>query len=157
MIVYLGLGSNIDAEENINKARGALAQAYSRVRFSRTFESSPLGFEGDNFLNLVAEVETNLTLGSLIEQVKAMEDKLGRLRDGIKFSSRHIDIDILLYGDTVCQQPIVLPREEIRYNAYVLWPLAELAPKLKDPLSGKSYAHLWRSFNKELQQLKPLD
>ena len=156
-MVYLGIGSNIDAAHNIDKAKAALKQLFKMVRFSRTFESEAIGFSGDNFLNLVAEVDTQVSLELLIEQLKTLEDSLGRVRGGAKFSSRHIDIDILLYGDTKCESPIILPRAEIRDNAYVLWPLAELAPLLVEPGGGETYGQLWRAFKKNSQKLTPVD
>ena len=153
MIAYLGLGSNINAQENINKAKIVLAERFENARFSQTFESEAVGFEGDNFLNLVAEIKVNLSLDELIKQLKQIEDDLGRIRAGAKFSSRHIDIDILLFGDLVCTQPILLPREEIRHNAYVLWPLSELAPLLVEPGGKLTYSQLWNNFDKSLQKV----
>ncbi|WP_196139515.1 2-amino-4-hydroxy-6-hydroxymethyldihydropteridine diphosphokinase [Aliikangiella sp. G2MR2-5] len=156
MIVYLGIGSNIQPELNINKAKQALTAAFDEVTFSRVYESAAVGFEGDNFHNLVARLETTMSLDALIEQLKAMEDSLGRLREGAKFSSRHIDIDVLLYGDMVCELPIQLPRDEITENAYVLWPMAELAPELIHPGTKDSYSALWKAFDKSQQQIRPL-
>jgi 2-amino-4-hydroxy-6-hydroxymethyldihydropteridine diphosphokinase len=156
LIVYLGLGSNINAHENINKAKAVLANLFENTRFSQTFESEAVGFEGDNFLNLVAEITVRGSLETLIKRLKEVEDDLGRVRAGAKFSSRHIDIDILLFGDLVCSQPIILPREEIRQNAYVLWPLAELVPDLVEPGGSLTYAQLWSKFDKNLQQVSPI-
>lgn len=156
MIAYLGLGSNINPEDNITKAKRALLDIFDKVRFSRTFESQAVGFDGDNFFNLVAEIEVNDRLEYLIAQLKKIEDVLGRVRGGEKFSSRHIDIDILLFGNMTCQKPIVLPREEILLNAYVLWPLAELAPDLIEPVVKKTYRQLWQDFDKSSQQLQPV-
>jgi 2-amino-4-hydroxy-6-hydroxymethyldihydropteridine diphosphokinase len=152
----LGLGSNINAHENIAKAKIILAKQFTNARFSQTFESEAVGFVGDNFLNLVAEVEVNCTLEKLIKHLKKVEDDLGRVRKGAKFSSRHIDIDILLFGDRVCSNPIILPREEIRQNAYVLWPLAELAPNLVEPGGQFTYGQLWYDFDKNLQKVSPV-
>ncbi len=157
MKVYLGVGSNIDAARNIERSQQALTEYFTDVRFSRVFESEAVGFEGENFLNQVVEITTERTLEQLIDQLKQLEDKLGRIRGGAKFSSRHIDIDILLYGEMVCQQPIVLPREEIRHNAYVLWPLSELAPTLKEPGGQLTYSSLWERFDKKAQKLTPLN
>jgi 2-amino-4-hydroxy-6-hydroxymethyldihydropteridine diphosphokinase len=156
LIAYLGLGSNIDASKNIDNAKQLLNRTFKNSRFSRTFESEAIGFEGDNFLNCVAEIYLDETLESLILRLKQLEDELGRQRGGAKFSSRHIDIDILLFGDLVCQTPIQLPRDEIRVNAYVLWPLAELAPELIEPGGSLTYSALWKSFDKSKQNLFPV-
>ena len=156
MIAYLGLGSNIEPIQNIANSKQALFQDFPTVEFSRSFESEAVGFEGDNFINLVARIETELSLEDLILYLKELEDSLGRVRGGAKFSSRHIDIDILLYGDLVCDKPIQLPRDEITENAYVLWPLAELAPDLKEPGGNQTYAELWQQFSIE-QNLRPIE
>ncbi|TQV74868.1 2-amino-4-hydroxy-6-hydroxymethyldihydropteridine diphosphokinase [Aliikangiella marina] len=157
MIVYLGVGSNIDADHHINIAKQAIQTYYPSSQFSRTFESEAVGFVGDNFLNLVAEIETSTPLEQLIEDIKHLEDQLGRVRGGEKFSSRTIDIDILLYGDLICEKPIVLPRDEILENAYVLWPLSEMRPLLKVPGSNQTYSQKWQAFNKDSQKIVPLD
>ncbi len=156
MIVYLGLGSNIEPVVNIESAKQVLFERFENVRFSQTFESQAIGFDGDNFLNLVAEVTTDESLPDLMVLIKDLEQTLGRVTCSEKFSSRLIDIDILLYGNLVCNTPIVLPREEIRENAYVLWPLAELAPYLVEPGGELTYGELWSRFDRSSQQLTPL-
>ncbi len=157
MIAYLGIGSNIDAVKNIDKAKQLISLTFKGARFSRTFESEAIGFKGDNFLNLVAEVAFDESLEFLIAKLKQIENELGRLRGGAKFSSRHIDIDILLFGDMVCQNPIELPRDEILTNAYVLWPLAELAPDLIEPDGERCYSDIWKNFDKSKQTLFPIE
>ena len=157
MIVYLGIGSNIDAKQNISRTKVALAKLFPEAQFSRTFESEAVGFKGDNFLNLVAKIETDESLSELLATIKKLEDELGRVRGGAKFSSRHIDIDILLYGEFICEKPVALPRDEITQNAYVLWPLAELAPNLVEPGGTKTYSQLWKEFDQVSQRLHPID
>jgi len=154
LIVYLGLGSNIDAEKNINQCHAALRTTFDKVRFSPVYKSKAVGFDGDDFLNSVAEIRTDLELKDLIEKLKNLENELGRVRAGEKFSSRHIDIDILLYGDQAYQQPIVLPREEIYHQAYVLKPLADLAGDMKDPVHMKTYQQLWQDFDQKKQPIE---
>lgn len=149
--LYLGIGSNIEREQTITKALKQLAIAFDNLKLSPTFESEAVGFEGDNFYNLVASVTTEHSLEECIAICKRIEDSCGRERTGPKFSSRTIDIDILLYDDLVCKQPIVLPREEILENAYVLWPLALLAPELEHPTEQKSISKLWEQFEHQQQ------
>ena len=74
-----------------------------------------------------------------------------------KFCSRTLDLDLLTYDDVVIDTPVRLPREEILYNAFVLWPLAELVPEGIHPTTGKSYAQLWRAFDKQKQRLQPIN
>ena len=97
------------------------------------------------------------TLTLLVKKLKVIENRLGRKQGDKKFSARSIDIDVLLFGDLQTKSPNQLPRSEILENAYVLWPLAELAPDLKHPGSDKSYAEYWNEFDKSLQKLVPID
>ncbi|MGB0495767.1 MAG: 2-amino-4-hydroxy-6-hydroxymethyldihydropteridine diphosphokinase [Kangiellaceae bacterium] len=158
--VYIGIGSNIEPEKNFDAAYSLLTKTYPSIKFSRTFRSSAVGFVGDDFYNSVAKFSINLHNDSLLEtlqtelnRLKKIENKLGRLRGDKKFSSRVMDIDILLFGDLICEQPIQLPRGEITENAYVLWPMAEIAPNLKHPTENKSYSELWENFDKSSQKL----
>jgi len=100
-------------------------------------------------------------LNKLLRELKTIEQQLGRQRGDQKFSARRIDIDILLFGDLVIKQPVELPRDEILKNAYVLWPLSELAPELIHQSAHSneriSYQQLWQQFDRSKQQLKPID
>lgn len=142
-----------------------LQSQYPSIVFSRVFESEAIGFKGDNFLNLVAKFDFNdakgtgrsESLSGLIHSLKAIENQLGRKRSDKKFSARNIDIDVLLFGELQTKLPIELPRSEILENAYVLWPLAELAPNLKVPASDKTYDAYWSEFDKSSQKLVPVE
>ncbi|MET1254569.1 2-amino-4-hydroxy-6-hydroxymethyldihydropteridine diphosphokinase [Aliikangiella maris] len=151
--MYLGIGSNIEPALKISQAKSVLENSFQAVCFSATYISQAVGFAGDDFHNLVAKIETQLSLEALSTRLKQIEDQLGRVRGGKKFSSRHIDIDILLYGELVSEEPIVLPRPEIHENAYVLCPLAELAPDLVEPGGSLTYAQLWDTFDQSRQKL----
>ncbi len=154
--VFLGIGSNIDKETAIYKALTLLDKAFGTLQISPVFESEAVGFDGENFYNLVVSFETTLQLSQIIDIYKEIEDKLGRDRSGPKFSARTLDIDPLLYGDNVSNQPIILPREEILENAFVLWPLSLIAPTQKHPLTGKSFAEHWVNYEKQ-QNLWQID
>ncbi|MCP4273691.1 MAG: 2-amino-4-hydroxy-6-hydroxymethyldihydropteridine diphosphokinase [Gammaproteobacteria bacterium] len=154
--VFLGIGSNIDKEIAIYKALTLLDQAFGTLQISPVFESEAIGFDGNNFYNLVISFETTQKLPQIIAIYKEIEDKLGRDRSGPKFSARTLDIDPLLYGDEVSNHPIILPREEILENAFVLWPLSLIAPTQKHPLTGKSYAEHWKNYEKQ-QKLWQID
>lgn len=158
--VFISIGSNINPEWHIRAGIKRLQEAFAVVNLSSVYESQPVGFAGDNFLNLVAKVETSLSVAELQKLFKRIEDDFGRVRDGIKCSSRLLDLDLLLYGDTVQAasgefEP-QLPREEIEHNAFVLWPLAELAPHLQHPLSGLTYAQMWQAYDRP-QKLWPVE
>lgn len=153
----LSIGSNINAPENIRAAVKALAVEFENIVCSTVFESEAVGFEGDNFLNLVVLINTENKLDQIVLSLKQLEDKLGRNRSQAKFSGRPIDIDILIYGDEAgSEQGIQLPRPEITENAYVLQPLAELLPDQIHAPSGKSYLQLWETYDKSSQRLWPI-
>ncbi|MCB1614947.1 MAG: 2-amino-4-hydroxy-6-hydroxymethyldihydropteridine diphosphokinase [Pseudomonadales bacterium] len=155
--VYLSLGSNVDRENKICAALDALKQNFEQLVLSSVYESAAVGFEGDAFLNMVAGIDTDLTVGELLACLRTIENENGRDRSGARFSSRTLDIDILTYDDVVgTVDGVDLPRDEILKNAFVLWPLAEIAGEENHPVLEKKYSLLWREFDKSLQELKPV-
>lgn len=157
-VLALSIGSNINAAKNIRAAVEELRLEFKNIVCSTVFESEAVGFEGDNFLNLAATIDTEKKLADIALSLKQLEDKLGRDRSLEKFSGRPIDIDILIYGDEAgSEQGIKLPRPEITQNAFVLQPLAELLPEKIHSLSGVSYAKLWDDYDKSSQKLWPID
>lgn len=152
--VYLSIGSNIDRERYINAALTALENEFGEVKVSSVYESVAVGFDGDNFYNLVAAIETDMSVADLQACIKKIEDQNGRLREGPRFSARTLDIDILTYDDVVGErQGVVLPREEILENAFVLLPLSELVPAAQHPILQKTYQQLWDEFPNREQAL----
>ena len=157
-VLTLSLGSNIDAADNIRAALKTLRDRFGKVRCSTVYESEAIGFDGDNFLNLVALVETDACLEELTSFLKGLEDRLGRDSSRPRFSGRTMDIDILTYGEETgeaCGTP--LPRPEISKYAFVLRPLAEMLPDTIHPPTGLSYARLWAEFDQSGQKLWPVD
>ena len=155
--VYLGVGSNVDPENYITVALEALSDSFGDLSLSSVYESESIGFKGDNFFNMVVGVNTRLPVEKLSELLKSVEDANGRDRNSSKYSGRTLDIDILLYGDlSGFYGGVELPRGEITFNAFVLRPLAELAPTNRHPESGLSYEQMWRNYNCS-QQLWPVD
>jgi len=156
--VYLSLGSNIDRHRHITAALDALAEAFGRLQISSVFESEAVGFEGSHFFNLVVGIDTDWPIARLSDRLKQIEDDNGRRRQGPKFSSRTLDIDILIYGDFVGEEAgVQVPRDEITKNAFVLWPMAEIAPSEQHPQLQRSYADLWQGYDKTRQKLWPVD
>ncbi|SHF70464.1 2-amino-4-hydroxy-6-hydroxymethyldihydropteridinediphosphokinase [Microbulbifer donghaiensis] len=155
--VFLSLGSNIDRAQHIRAGLNALAQQFGGLQVSRVFESVAVGFEGDNFYNLVVGIHTDLPVGQLALRLREIEDANGRLRAGPKFSARTLDIDILTYDDlTGTIDGVKLPRAEILKNAFVLLPLAELAADAVHPVAGKTYRQLWDEYDQASQKLWPV-
>lgn len=141
--VYLSLGSNIDRDNNIRSGLDALARHFSTLTLSPVYESAAVGFDGEAFLNLVAAIDTDLGVGELARLLREIEADHGRTRGEKKFASRTLDIDILTYGDALgLIEGVELPRDEILKHAFVLRPLADLAPHESHPLLKRSYADL---------------
>ena len=153
--VYLGLGSNVDAERNIRLAVEWIQEQFIDAAFSPVYQSPAVGFNGDDFLNLVARVQTDIEPLELKQMLNRFEDRHGRKRDLPKFSDRTVDIDILLYDELVLHGPeLILPRGEIIRFAHVLKPLADLTPDYLHPTKEQTIAELWREYPKQALQLK---
>jgi 2-amino-4-hydroxy-6-hydroxymethyldihydropteridine diphosphokinase len=145
-IAWLGLGSNVDAEAHIRAGIAELKDEFRNVRFSPVYASTSVGFEGDDFINLVARIETDMQPLELRQHLRDMEDRYDRKRDVPKFSDRSLDIDILLYDDLVLLSPLLeIPRAEILKIAHVLKPLADLDPGLIHPTELRSMRDIWGS------------
>lgn len=152
--VYLSLGSNIEREKHINAALSALRDAFDVFCASSVYESEAVGFDGDNFLNLVVRIETDKSVAELAGYLRQLEDDNGRVRGGERFSARTLDIDILIYDDKVGTiDGVELPRREILKNAFVLLPMAEIVPDGLHPVEKKTYHELWQAFDKNKQKL----
>jgi 2-amino-4-hydroxy-6-hydroxymethyldihydropteridine diphosphokinase len=150
--VFIGMGSSINKLESISAGIASLKKEFGKLRVSTLYESEAVGFIGANFYNLVVELETDLTVEALISRLKAIEIAHGRAENAVKYAPRTLDLDLLLYDQQVDEQ-INLPRAEITENAFVLKPLAELAPSLKHPVLGETYQTLWANYPKEKQKL----
>jgi 2-amino-4-hydroxy-6-hydroxymethyldihydropteridine diphosphokinase len=142
-IIYLGLGSNLgDRENNLRSALQELDAPELRLRrTSRIYETEPVGFlDQPLFLNLVAEFETELAPRAVLERTQDAERKLGRVRT-LKNGPRTVDVDILLFGDLICDDPgLTIPHPRYRERRFTLEPLAELNPELSDPATGQTIA-----------------
>ncbi|WP_041340944.1 2-amino-4-hydroxy-6-hydroxymethyldihydropteridine diphosphokinase [Marinobacter similis] len=155
--VYISIGSNVDREHYVAAALDALASWFGDLEISPVYDSEAVGFKGSPFLNLVVGVETALPVGELSRRFKQLEADNGRRRDVPKFSARTLDLDILTYGDRVgVVDGVELPRGEILKNAFVLQPLADIAPEALHPVTGQSYRELWRNYRSD-QKLWPVD
>ncbi len=156
--VYLGLGSNIDAEKNLRLAVGELRRLYGELTISPVYRSTALGFEGPDFLNLVVALATDVGPSEVIEQIERIHEMAGRTRGPDKYTSRPLDIDLLLYGDLVDPEPpLRLPRRDILEHSFVLQPLADIAPGLVHPLTGRVIAEHWREFDADSHPLTRID
>jgi 2-amino-4-hydroxy-6-hydroxymethyldihydropteridine diphosphokinase len=141
---YLSLGSNVDPERHLAQAVDELRERFGGVVVSGFLRTPAVGFDGPDFLNAATIVETDLPIVELDAWLHALEDAHGRRRDVPRFSDRPLDIDIVFYDNLVFRGPgnLQVPRPELQH-AFVLQPLAEIAPGFRDPASGKTLAELW--------------
>ena len=156
--IYISIGSNINPAENVQQAVKVLREYFSDIQVSPVYESEAVGFEGSNFLNLVVGAITELGVYEANQLLHKIEDEYGRDRSGPRFSSRTIDLDLLLYDDMVVKEAdLDIPREEITHNAFVLWPLADIAPDVVHPEKQQTIKSLWDAFDKQSQALWPIE
>ena len=141
---YLSLGSNVQPEKNLASAVSALRARFGALTLSPVYRTAAIGFDGPDFLNAAAVLESDLDVYALNDWLHALEDTHGRDRSGPRFGDRPLDIDIVFYDDLVIAGPgnLRLPRPELKH-AFVLKPLAEIAPDFLDPVSKKTLYELW--------------
>lgn len=141
---WLSLGSNVERERHIRAALDALADRFGTLAISPVYDSASVGFSGNPFLNLVVGIDTGLGVGELAEWLRALEAANGRRRElGRQYNDRTLDIDILTYGDRHgVIDGIALPRAEVLKHAFVLRPLADVAPDEPHPLLGRTWRDL---------------
>ena len=145
-ITWLGLGSNVNAEAHIRAGIEELRERFGDIHLSPVYASTAVGFDGDDFINLIARVETDMQPIALRQYLRDLEDRYGRKRDVPKFSDRSLDIDIMLYDDLVLSSlELEIPRAEILKFAHVLKPLADLEPELIHPVELRSMQEIWKS------------
>ena len=155
--VFIGIGSNIDRERSVRAGVAELQKIYGDVQLSSVYESDAVGFDGDPFYNLVAAFDTDDDVEQVVSTLAEIEDRHGRVRTDTRFAARTLDLDLLLYGEAIISnERFHVPRDEIPRYAFVLWPLAEIAPQLPHPESGKTYAQMWEQFDKRNQSLRPI-
>ena len=154
---YLGIGTNMgNREDNLDRALGLLSQRMRMGKVSSIYDTEPLGnINQPRFLNMVCQVFTRLAPEGLLVLAKGIESKMGRF--GKSGEPRPIDIDILLYGDEVVDTPeLVIPHPKMTGRAFVLVPLAEIAPEVVHPVSGKTIKELKQAI-KEVQGVFKLE
>lgn len=144
--VALSLGSNVEPEQHLCRAMRELSGHFANVRTSTIYRFPAVGFDGPDFLNAAALIDTDMTPPALNDWLHALEDAHGRDRSGPRFGNRPLDIDIVLFGDRVLRGGghLQVPRDELAH-AFVLKPLAEIAPDMRHPLGGVSLADMWRA------------
>ncbi|MDR6937240.1 2-amino-4-hydroxy-6-hydroxymethyldihydropteridine diphosphokinase [Luteibacter sp. 3190] len=154
---WLSLGSNVDAEHWLAVAVAELRERFGALDVSPVYRSKAVGFDGPDFLNLAVGLDSDLGPEDLNDWLHALEDRHGRVRSGDRYASRTLDVDIVLYDDLVLsgEGHLELPRGELRH-AFVLKPMADIAPDVRHPVDGRSMAELWAAFPWESEPLSPV-
>jgi 2-amino-4-hydroxy-6-hydroxymethyldihydropteridine diphosphokinase len=152
--VYLSLGSNVEPGRYLPAAIAALRKRFGDLAVSPAYRSKSVGFDGADFVNLAVGLETGMSPEALNDWLHALEDRHGRRRDVPRYADRTLDIDIVLYDTLVIDGPghLQIPRNELQH-AFVLRPLADIAPHVRHPRNGMSMAELWAAFPAQREPL----
>lgn len=156
--IYLGLGSNKSPEKNLQLSIGELRRRYGELQISAVYKNASVGFDGDDFLNVVVQLRSNDTPLAICREIELIHNLSGREREANKWEARPLDIDLLLYNDLIMDEPPVrVPRSDILEYSFVLRPLAELAPELVHPATGKTMLSHWQKYNAASHPLEVTD
>lgn len=156
--VFLSLGSNINPEENLRLGIRELTERYAPLDVSPVYLNKAIGFDGDDFLNLVVGCNAQAYIESLVHEIAAIHALAGRSGSERKFSSRTLDIDLLTYGQVVTTvPPVKLPRRDVLEYSFVLKPLADIAPQRRHPVTGRTYAEHWAEKREEGDELREVN
>ena len=155
--VYIAAGSNIEPERHLAMAVAELGRQFPGVRFSPWYRNRAVGFDGEDFINFVAGFPTGLPVAEVLQRLHAIEELCGRPRAAPRWAPRSMDLDVLLYDDLICQEPhLKLPRPDLLKRAYMLGPLAALAPDLMHPTERQTIGELWDRFDRAAHPLVPV-
>jgi 2-amino-4-hydroxy-6-hydroxymethyldihydropteridine diphosphokinase len=150
--VLVAAGSNVEPMPNLRRALDVLRREFPGLRVSNAYANAAVGFEGDDFVNLVVRFATDVSVPQVLARLHEAEAACGRARDAPKWAPRSMDLDVLLYGDLVCAEPgLTLPRPDLLRRPYMLGPAAEIAPQVVHPTARRTLAELWR----EMQRREP--
>lgn len=152
--IYLGLGSNVEPEKYLQLGIAELCLRFGVLEMSNIYRSKAVGFDGDDFLNLVLGFDSDFGPAEIHHAIEDIHRVAGRRRGESRFSARTLDIDLLLYDDLVLDTPPVrVPRSDILKYSFVLGPLAEIAPDLRHPETGRLITEHWAEFDKNSHPL----
>jgi 2-amino-4-hydroxy-6-hydroxymethyldihydropteridine diphosphokinase len=147
--VFVAAGSNIEPEKHLAQASRAMRQSFPDTQFSPWYRNKAVGFEGDDFINFVAGFTTELPVHDVVRRLREIETACGRPREAPKWAPRSMDLDILLYGDLVHEEPgLKLPRPDLVKRPFMLGPMADLAPEVVHPTLHVTIGELWQRFDR---------
>jgi len=156
--VFVAAGSNIQPRARLRQVIALMREAWPDLRVSRAYLNKTVGFEGDDFINLVTGFHSDEPLSAVLEKLHAIETACGRPRQAPKWASRSMDLDVLLYGDAVGEFPgAVVPRPDLAKRPYMLRPLAEIAADAVHPTTGMTLGDMWARFDSAGHQMVPVE
>lgn len=156
--VYVAAGSNIDPVVNLNEALRLLRARFPDLVASPAYANVAVGFTGADFVNLAVGFTTTLSLADLLTELHAIETACGRGRLDEKWAPRRMDLDVLLYGAAVGEFPgAIVPRPDLVRRAYMLRPLADIAPLAMHPSLGATIGDLWARFDQGAHAMRRID
>jgi 2-amino-4-hydroxy-6-hydroxymethyldihydropteridine diphosphokinase len=156
--VFVAVGSNVEPAGNLRWGIEQMTRRFGPLRKSPVYRNAPVGFHGDDFYNLVVAFDTAESPRAVSEALDEMESRCGRNRLGTRFGPRTLDLDLLLHGDSVVDEPgLMLPRPDLLRYSFMLGPLAALAGEKRHPVSGKSFAELWAEFDQAAHPLTEVE
>lgn len=145
--VFVAAGSNIEPVHHLKLALTELERRFGALQVSPAYRNQAVGFSGEDFINLVVGFDTDQDVHWVRERLQEVEGLCGRPREAPKWAPRSMDLDILLFGDEVRNEPgLVLPRPDLVRRAYMLKPLADIAPDLVHPTLGRTMREIWADF-----------
>jgi 2-amino-4-hydroxy-6-hydroxymethyldihydropteridine diphosphokinase len=145
--VYVAAGSNVEPEKNLARALDGIEQAFGELAISPAYRNQAVGFTGADFINLVVGFRTDQSPAQVKETLERIELSCGRARNAPKWAPRTMDLDILMYDQLISDEPgLLLPRPDLLRRAFMLKPLADLAPQLLHPTQQRTIGELWAQF-----------
>ncbi|KMT66558.1 2-amino-4-hydroxy-6-hydroxymethyldihydropteridine diphosphokinase [Catenovulum maritimum] len=156
-LIAVSLGTNVAAEYHLTTAIHLLRPYFKHLLISPVYQSEPVKFSGENFLNICFGGELDLTLEQTLKLLKSIESQYQRDRTSTNKSEITLDLDLLFYDDLITEIPVKLPRAEILKNAFVLQPLNDIFADKIHPETKTSYQNLWQAYDQSSQKLWPIN
>lgn len=148
--VYVAAGSNVDPEKYLSAALRGMAATFGPLTSSPAYRNRAVGFEGADFINLVVGFRTGLLVHEVRQRLQEIEAACDRLPGAPKWAPRTMDLDILLFGELVSDEPgLVIPRPDLIKRPYMLKPMADIAPDVRHPTLSKTMRELWQAFDRD--------
>lgn len=156
--VFISVGTNIDRDKYLRTAIHELGNNFDHLTLSSVYETAAVGFEGEPFFNMIVSFSSDMPVENIDSILDSIEVANGRIPGCKKFTSRTLDLDLILYGDYISKDSrLNIPRDEILKFAFMLEPLAEIAGEMKHPVVNKTYSTLWQQFDKNGISQQPID